>query len=273
MRKEKKDQQKKDQQDQNQNQSGQQQPNGQPQSGQQNQPGQQKPQDKKEQDQKGNQDQDKKEKNKDINGDKNNCKIAFVGHSMGCYVILKLLQDKALAAAHTGSILAHPTLENLALTKKGTMLVNFFALKLDLLAQLVACGVEKFVPKSMILDVAKWSCSREFVSSASSIVIDSIAQLVDSTTLIALIGMAKSELASIGDLNHRKLIKPHASKLKLIYAIDDHWVNAGNRLELAQLYPELHIEEQQTMHAFIMDPEAVSRYSIKFGMLIEDFFE
>lgn len=200
-------------------------------------------------------------------------KLTFVGHSMGCYIILKLLQDPALARAHAGSILVHPALENLALTKKGTVLANFFALKLDLLARLVAYGIEKLVPKSTILDITRLACSHEFTSQASSIVIESMAQIVQSNTLIALIEMAKSELDCIRDLDHDKMIKPRANKLRLIYAIDDHWVNARHRLELAQLYPELYIEEQQTMHAFIMDPNAVANYSIKFGMMIEGFFE
>ena len=204
--------------------------------------------------------------------DRDGCELVFVGHSIGCYVILKLLQDKALAEAHSGSILVHPALENLALTEQGNKIANLFALKLDYLLRAMAFAVAKVIPKSARLAIVKWYCPREFVESSSEIVIGSMEQLVHSVELNALIRMAKSEFVSIKDLNHDKMIKPHVDKLKLIYTKGDRWANDGHRLELIQSYPDLHIEQQQTLHAFIMDPIVVRDYTIKIAQFIREYF-
>lgn len=77
--------------------------------------------------------------------DVDSCRLTFVGHSFGAYIILRLLQDRTLAQAHAGSILIHPALENLALTEKGTILSRYFALKLDYVLRFVAYVAEKVI--------------------------------------------------------------------------------------------------------------------------------
>lgn len=203
----------------------------------------------------------------------NACKLVFVGHSIGCYVLLRLLQDRTLAKFHAGSILVHPALENLATTEKGAAISRYFAFKLDYVMHLMAYVMEKVLPKWAKLNITKWLCSPELVESSSNTVLESIAQMASPLTLTAIIEMAKSELANVKGLDHETMIKPHASKLKLIYTIGDHWVNGANRLELSERYPELHIEEQQTLHAFVMDPNVVTNYAIKIGIFIQDIFE
>lgn len=201
------------------------------------------------------------------------CKVVFVGHSVGCYVILRVLQDKTLARLNAGSVLIHPALENLAKTEKGAEVGRLFALKLDYLMRLVAYALETVLPKWTRVSVAKWFCSRELVESSSSVVLESIAQMVCSNTLRALIEMAKSELVHVKDLDHETLVKPHAKKLKLIYTVGDHWVNEAGRQQLAELYPELCIEEQRTLHAFVMDPNVVTSYAIKVGAFLRELLD
>jgi len=201
------------------------------------------------------------------------CPFVFVGHSIGCHVILRLLQDSGISRSHGGSILIHPALENLALTNKGSAYVRLFSYKFDLVVQSIAFIVDKLLPKSAKLVLTEWICPDEFVQSSSKIVLESIAQLGCPRTLSALVGMAKSELELVKDIDTDTLIKPHASKLKLIYALNDYWVNTDNRRVLHEKYSDLYIEEQETEHAFVMNPRTVMDYVVKVGMFVREFME
>lgn len=205
--------------------------------------------------------------------DPDSCKIVFIGHSFGAYIALRLLQDRSIAQAHAGSILVHPALENLAKTEKGVVMARYLAFKADILLKLMAHVIDNFLPKSFKMQLTKWNCSPEFVKTSSSMVMESVAQMACPKSVLALVQMARSEFETVKDLDHKKLVKPHIGKLKLLYSIGDHWANEASRIELAGSYPELHIEEHQAMHAFIMDPNVVMNYAIKIGMFIQDFFE
>lgn len=203
----------------------------------------------------------------------NDCKLIFIGHSIGCYVILRLIQDRLISTNHGGSILIHPALENLALTEKGQYFDRLFGYNIDLLMRSVAYILDQSLPKPIKLALVKWFCPRDFVQGSSDIVIESCMQLVCQKTLKAVIQMSKSEFALVKNLNHESLVKPHVEKLKLIYAIDDHWVNTDNRRLLKELYPDLYMEEQSTKHAFVMDTQTVMDYAVKVGMLLQDFID
>lgn len=200
-------------------------------------------------------------------------KIVCVGHSIGCYIIIRILKDRLVSSSHEGSILIHPALENLATTDKGSECLRIFNYKLDYVLIIVAYALEHLLPRQVKLMLVRWFCSDDFVEQSSEIVLDSVMQIVRYKSLRALIQMAKSELVMIKDLNTRALIKPHATKLRLIYAINDHWVHTDNRRVLQEEYPDLYIEEQSKMHAFVMDPVTVNDYAVKVGMYIRDFFD
>lgn len=202
-----------------------------------------------------------------------NCKLVFVGHSIGCYIILRLLQDRALASAHKGSVFIHPALENMALTPKGSHLARLFSYRVDLLIYAAAFLVEWLLPSSVKQAIVRWRSSPEFVENSSDVAVESVGQLVCHKSLAALIEMAKSEFALVKNLNSESMIKPHASKLRLIYAINDHWVNASHKQMLKDKYSELYIEEHPNLHAFCMDPKTAMDYSIKVGMFVQDFLE
>lgn len=198
--------------------------------------------------------------------------LIFISHSIGGYVVLKLLQDKSISNVHIGSVLIHPALENLALTTKGTSVSKLFDYNLQILVQSAAFLLQ-YLPKQAKLAIARWYCPAEFVNNSSQIAIESVTQLVCQKSLNALLQMAKSELAVVKNMNADSMIRPHVQKLKLIYAINDHWVNADNRRLLSELYPDLHIEEQDRMHAFVMDPQTVMDYAVKVGLFVQDFLD
>lgn len=188
-------------------------------------------------------------------------KITFVGHSIGCYVIVRLLQDKQLASAHAGSILIHPALENLASTEKGLYFDRVFKLKLDLPMKLVSFLLDTLLPRSLKMLLTRQLCSSDFLKVSSNVVLESIMQLACSRHFDALVRMAKSELATVKQLDCEQLIRPHVSRLKLLYAKEDHWVNRSHREALKQTQKNIHIEERNVMHAFVMDPKAVDEYA------------
>lgn len=198
-------------------------------------------------------------------------RIVFVGHSIGAYIILRLLQDSQLSSAHDGSVLIHPALENLATTAKGSSCVTLFRYKLDTLIKLFLSLLD-MLPMGCKLMLLKFYCSDEFLQRSSDVTVESVVQLACHRSINALFQMAKSELQLVKNLNPEIMLKPHSSKIRLIYAINDHWVNNDNRRLLQEACPDLYIEEQPRMHAFVMEPSTVMDYSVKVGMYIQDFF-
>lgn len=209
-----------------------------------------------------------------LNIDLEETKLIFIGHSIGAYVILRLLQDRSIALAHGGSVLIHPALENLALTEKGSHISKLFSYKLDLLLlQPVVLFLEKLLTKSMKLALVRWLCSKDFIENSSHMAVESATQLFGRKAWTALVQMAKSELSFIRNMNIDNMIRPHACKLKLVYATKDHWVNSNNRILLRRLLPELHLEEQDAEHAFVMNPQTVTDYAVKVNLFIQEFLD
>lgn len=190
-----------------------------------------------------------------------NHELYFVGHSIGCYIILRLLQDRQISSIHNGSIFLNPALENLALTPKGTTINRIFSLKLDLLMHSVAYVIDNLLPKQLKLSLTKLLCSDEFVKGSSVMVIESVMQLACQKTLSALIKMAKSELAVVKDINEDSLIKPHVDKLELVFAEKDHWVNETFRIKLCNRYKLRGVTVVPALHAFVMDHHDSMEYA------------
>lgn len=190
-----------------------------------------------------------------------NHQVYFVGHSIGCYIILRLLQDRLIASLHSGSILLNPAFENLALTPKGTVINRLFNFKLDLLMRSVAYVLDNLLPKKAKLGLTKLMCSDEFVKNSSNMVIESVMQLACQTTLSALIKMAKSEFTFVKDINEESLIKPHIDKLELVFAENDHWVNEAFRSQLCDRYKLRAVTIIPAMHAFVMNHHDSMKYA------------
>lgn len=187
--------------------------------------------------------------------------LYFVGHSIGCYIILRLLQDRQISSIHNGSILLNPALENLALTPKGTTIDRIFSFKLDLLMHSVAYVIDNLLPKQLKLSLTKLLCSDEFIKSSSDMVIESVMQLACQKTLSALIKMAKSELAVVKDINEDLLIEPHVDKLELVFAEKDHWVNEAFRVKLCNRRILRGVTVVPALHAFVMDHHDSMEYA------------
>lgn len=208
-----------------------------------------------------------------LNGASNTARIVFVGHSIGSYIILRLLQERVFSTHHEGTILIHPALENLALTEKGSFFNQVFQYKLDYPLRAIAYLMDILIPKRIKQALAKYHFSTEYMQHSSEIAVESLISIVSHKSLVALIEMAKSEFATVKNLDADSLIGPHSNKLRLIYAINDHWVNTDNRKFLQDRYPDLFIEEQPRMHAFVMEPETVMDYAVKIGLYVQTFFE
>jgi len=201
------------------------------------------------------------------------CQIVFVGHSIGCYVILRLLEDGLIASTHSGSVLIHPALENLAITEKGAFFARVFKYKVDYLISFLAYVADKLIPKSFRISATERRVGlADGDEKQSRRVIEAFSRMICYNELVATIEMAKSEFDRIKDIDHSLLIKPHVERLKLVYAKTDHWVNSNNRQELLSFYPNLHVEEQPTLHAFVMNPKTVIDYADKVDKFIVEFF-
>ena len=199
-----------------------------------------------------------------------NCRLVFVGHSIGCYVILRILQSQTIVARHNGSILIHPALENLTSTFGGMIASYILRAKLDLAIKFILPIFPKVIKHKLVKFLAFRGESSSFLSEEAQ---SSLNQLLSKVGLNAVCELAKSEFTVVKHLDHNLLIKPHIEKLRVLYAAIDYWVTSSHVPELRSKYPDLHIEEDATAeHIFFKRKHTLIDYVDRCARFIKDFY-
>lgn len=196
--------------------------------------------------------------------------LMFIGHSIGCHVILRLMQEKVISESLISSILVHPALDNIAKTQKGQSISYLFTYKLDTLIKVLAYILDALVPVSIKTIATKYYCPKEMVERCSDIVLNSFQSLGSPKNLVALMQMAKSEFEYIKNSDVNYMIKDHVDKIKIIYSINDGWVDEDCKISLKDNYPSIATEELPTIHAFIMEPSTTTEYASKISIYLRE---
>lgn len=124
-------------------------------------------------------------------------KFTFVGHSIGCYVILEMLQDGDLNARTTQALFIHPALENLAITEKGAFWSTIFKYKIDWLISAFCLFIDSVVPDSVRPRLASLMKSGGEFEKISPEVKNALVQLASYRILQSTVRMAKSEFSNV----------------------------------------------------------------------------
>jgi xanthine dehydrogenase/oxidase len=125
-----------------------------------------------------------------------NTKIILIGHSIGAYIILKLLKDCERGNDIIKSILLFPTIERMAATPNGrfvTPLVNYFKW-----FAVSTVSVVSYFPQSFMKFLVQWWFSGRNVQDG---VVDTTLRLLNSEASSNSLEMARCEMAEVTDLD------------------------------------------------------------------------
>ena len=123
-------------------------------------------------------------------------KIILIGHSIGAYIILKLLKHSKRSSDILKAILLFPTIEKMALSPSGwhvSPIVNYFKWPVVFLSSMVS-WLPAFLKKWMV----HWWFSRRNVNDRA---ISSVLKLLNSQSVNACLTMARDEMAEVVDVD------------------------------------------------------------------------
>lgn len=125
-----------------------------------------------------------------------NSKIILIGHSIGAYIILKLLKEKIRESDIVKSILLFPTIERMAVTPNGryvTPLLNYFKWFAVSTVSLVS-----YLPQSITKSLVQWWFSGRRVHDG---VVDTTLRLLNADTSCNSLEMARCEMDEVTELD------------------------------------------------------------------------
>ncbi|ESP05249.1 hypothetical protein LOTGIDRAFT_152065 [Lottia gigantea] len=175
-------------------------------------------------------------------------KLVLIGHSIGCYMILRMLKYLPKQQIMR-CFLLFPTIERMALSPRGQIITPLLQY-LRWIAVFFVKAVSYFSPQMqyrLILRFFKGSKVPECALNASMNLFDP--QCVNKVTYLA-----RQEMEIVTELDH-DLISNYISKLSFYYGADDHWCPKDYCYEMKKNFPHADIRlcNENFSHAFVLD--------------------
>lgn len=176
-----------------------------------------------------------------------NVKLIFIGHSIGSYIILKILDQ--LEHSIQRCFMLFPTIERMALSPNGRVYTP--ALKyLRWLAPVIVSGVTYLPEKTKAWLINKRVGNAEAPPCISSAVLSFIKPFSVSNSLY----MAHQEMQAVDKLD-TDLVKKHLSILSFYFGQTDQWCPLSYSADLKEKFPDCDIRicDKGYSHAFVLD--------------------
>ncbi|KAL5016404.1 hypothetical protein ScPMuIL_005993 [Solemya velum] len=175
-------------------------------------------------------------------------KLVLVGHSIGCYIILKML-EKLDSHRVLRCFLLFPTIERMAASPKGQVsvpLLKYFRW-LSILLSYLASYFSPHVQYRMILWYFQGRPVAECAYNASM-------NLFDPFCVRNIMNMANEEMKEVTELN-TKLVSDYMSKLSFYYGLEDSWCPRDYYHGMKEQFPHADIQlcEKGLEHAFVLE--------------------
>ena len=174
--------------------------------------------------------------------------LVLVGHSIGCYMILRLL-DLLPPGRVSKSMLLFPAVERLSLTPKGKFIHPVVAY-LRWLAPVVVFPL-RFVPARLKEAIVNWYFGGRHVPPC---VVTATLQLLDGGVLANSLRLVQSEFAALGEADYAAIGR-HVDRLTFYYGIDDHWCPRRYYDDMKATFPRADIRlcRGAFRHAFVIE--------------------
>lgn len=191
-------------------------------------------------------------------------KLIIMGHSIGAYICVELLNEPDLQSKIQKSYLLFPTLEHMADTPQGKFLNKFVRYFVSILVFLtwvfilLPSIVQTFLVKAYLF-LTRSPVS--FINEAKSFLKPNVIRNV--------LFMVMDEMEKVNDRND-SCIEKNLNKLKLYYGQTDHWAPPSYYYRIKEKYPTINAELCNFEHAFVMkNSEDVGKIVV--GWIQEDF--
>lgn len=176
-----------------------------------------------------------------------NVKLVLIGHSIGCYMILKLLDD--LDQQVLRCFMLFPTIERMAESPKGQVATPLLKY-LRWLGALIVQGLSYLSPH-MQFRLILWYFRGKTVPDC---IYNASMSLFDSFCVSNVMYMANMEMQRVKKLDE-DLIKRHLSKISFYYGSDDHWCPKSYYYEFKEKFPhaDTRLCTDDHDHAFVLE--------------------
>ncbi|XP_054161036.1 lipid droplet-associated hydrolase-like [Oppia nitens] len=197
-------------------------------------------------------------------------KIILIGHSIGCYIILELMDGwETVRQKVLHSILIFPTIESMASTSQGSkcqFMFQYFKYPILALSYLLDNLSDSFKRRLIKLAMGSTGTGSTGTDSSSTTppncVVNAAINLFNPNCLMRSIEMALNEFNLVNELN-TEAIAGNEQKLTFFYGDCDHWCPIDYYQKISQLFPNCDIRLclQDIDHAFVTDRQSTHRIS------------
>lgn len=174
--------------------------------------------------------------------------LYLVGHSIGCYMILKMLEHLAPSRVKKVFFL-FPTIEKMSVTPNGLALRPLFTTLCTPFTGAVwlAGSIPEFV-KKQVLRQWFYSTPREHVEHMCRAVMN-----IDSKSVYNILSMAEQEVSEVVDLPV-DIVSKHIDKLVFYYGVGDRWNVETCYKDMAERFPgkDINLCTSGYSHAFVI---------------------
>ncbi|XP_057654011.1 lipid droplet-associated hydrolase isoform X2 [Diorhabda carinulata] len=175
-----------------------------------------------------------------------NAKIHLIGHSIGSYMVLELLENPSLSKRINHSYLLFPTIENMANSKNGKILTNYvkYVVWLAVLLSGLFMIFPRFIQTALIhaymrvVGIPNYNC-------------ENIRQLIKPSVLKRVFHLAYEEMDQVLERNNLS-IKNNETKINLLYGKFDGWTPMSYYNNIKTDFPNINAEVTTINHAFVL---------------------
>ncbi|KAL7305322.1 hypothetical protein TKK_0002452 [Trichogramma kaykai] len=189
-----------------------------------------------------------------------NARIHLVAHSIGSWFVLNLLKDKEISEKIVKCYLLFPTIERMAESPMGKIVINI-TLRIAKLLMFLAWIFTLFPHIFQIFLVRIFGIFYGIPSNCVS----PIVQMIHPFSLHQIFSLAKQEMIHVKELDN-DVITQHKKKLYLYYGSKDGWTPIRYYDDLKARHPDIdaHLCKRGFQHSFVLSD------SIEMGKMVGD---
>eukprot|EP00795_Rhopilema_esculentum_P008281 gene8281-14239_t len=180
--------------------------------------------------------------------------LILIGHSIGAYIVLKMLENRRIEQRACKTVLLFPTIENLKYTPNGNFwdpVSFYFRHPFALTAWLLS-----FTPLWMRKMLVDWRTSWKGRDTHPQLV-DAFMQCVSYTLMNNALYMAASEMKHVNEVdeNMAQIIDRNINKITFYYGVDDKWAPVHFYDSMKKRFPngDIRLCEHGFEHDFVVD--------------------
>lgn len=176
-----------------------------------------------------------------------NARVHLIGHSIGSYMIVEMLDRPNIAKTVNKSYLLFPTVEYMAQTPNGKILTNYVKYVVWLLVFL--SRMFTFLPtivQNALINIYI------YITGIPKYHLDNIKQVVKPGVLKRVFFLAYEEMDQVLQRNDRS-IRDNLNKIKMFYGEHDGWTPISYYEKIKKDFPGIDVELSHLNHAFVLN--------------------